>query len=170
MKTISLLTLALIVTLMASTASASNGFGYLAADNDYWGTQAGEVNVSKDGSNLIITFSTYSGWSITETHLHVATDFNDIPQTKKGNPKIGQFDHRAEHVYPGVTTDPYAIPLPTVWPDPDNKVLYIAAHAVVWTSEDGEFREETAWGSCHNPRYGGNFPGKSWATYMIYYP
>lgn len=161
MKKISLLTLALIVTLMASTASASNGFGYLYAGQD---TIVGTVTVSNDGTNLKVTFRTYSGWLMTEANLHVATDLEDIPKTKKGSPKIGKFDYKHEHGSADADQYTYIVALPAGSP------LYIAAHAVVQTGSGDDLIEETAWGWCDNPQFGGNFPGGSWATYMIYYP
>ncbi len=169
MKRISLLTLALIVTLMASTTSASNGFGFLCIDNNY-NERVGGVSVSNDGTNLTVEYyldvaAIADGWVITETNLHVATDPADFPQTKSGNPKIGSFDYGTEHD-PGVEEYPYTMPMPGGSP------LYIAAHAVVQQLDEfgNVVREETGWGWCTTPLYGGYFPGRSWATYMIYHP
>lgn len=106
----------------------------------------GEVKVVNDGEYLYVEFVTVDPWVLVETHVAVYTDFEDIPQTKKGNPKIGQFAYDIDSV----------IPLDCGW---DN--LYIAAHAVVEKIVDDEVvQSETAWGE------GPEFPGKSWAMYF----
>lgn len=108
----------------------------------------GEVKVANDGEYLYVEFVAVAPWVLVETHVAVYTDFADIPQTKKGNPKVGQFAYDINSV----------IPLDCSW---DN--LYIAAHAVVEKIVDGEVvQAETAWGE------GPEFPGKSWAMYFTF--
>ena len=87
---------------------------------------AGDVKVWNDDANLYVQYVTEGGWELVETHLHVATSLQDIPQTKKGNPIPGQFEYFMYHD-PPVTEYTYAIPL--TW-DPCTE-LCIAAHAVV---------------------------------------
>ena len=84
----------------------------------------GNVDVWNDGDYLYVQYVTSGGWCLTETHLHVATSMEAIPQ-RNGNPVPGQFDYKAEHDC--ITQYPYTIPLN--W-DPCTNV-YIAAHAVV---------------------------------------
>ena len=46
----------------------------------------GDVTVWNDGDYLYVTYVVNEpGWYLTETHLHVACDWEDIPQTKKNN-------------------------------------------------------------------------------------
>ena len=130
----------------------------------------GNVTVSIVDENISVTFTTTDGWLLNETHLHVANESEDIPQTKKNNPIPGQFDYSEEHVS-GVTEYTYVIPL-----DGFSGDVYIAAHAVVQKplldEESGEsildefgvpiFDEESAWGN-DNP-----FKGKNWAMYSTY--
>ncbi|MDY6833588.1 MAG: hypothetical protein SVY53_02160 [Chloroflexota bacterium] len=136
----------------------------------------GYVNVWDDGDNLYVKYLiTSPGWEIQETHLAVADGSKiggvpeAIPQTKKGNPKIGKFPyHKAFET--GITEYTYVIPLSDyAWPesssDPD-ACIYIAAHAVVINGCDND---ETAWG-WGEPCTGGEFPGRSWARYLKYYP
>jgi len=87
----------------------------------------GDVIVSNDGTNLYIKFQTIFGWSISTTHVHVATNLLGIPQ-KNGNPIPGQFIHKTDH-YPPVSEYEYTILLPD--PLPDTGILFIAAHADV---------------------------------------
>ncbi|KAF5424271.1 MAG: hypothetical protein C5S44_01935 [Candidatus Methanocomedens sp.] len=125
----------------------------------------GNVTVTNDGENISVTFTTTDGWCMTETHLHIANESEDgIPQTKKGNPRPGQFDYSEVHE-PSVTEYTYVIPLDGLSGD-----VYIAAHAVVRdegnpiVDDEGNltFFEESAWGN-DKP-----FKGKNWAMYSTY--
>jgi hypothetical protein len=87
---------------------------------------AGDVLVWNTGDFLYVNFTTADDWSLSETHLHVATSAGGIPQTKKGNPIPGRFDYKGEHD-PLVPWFEYKIP--NTWDVDDT--LYIAAHAVV---------------------------------------
>lgn len=106
----------------------------------------GEVKVANDGEYLYVEFVAFDPWVLIETHVAVYTNFEDIPLTKKGNPKIGQFAYDIDSL----------IPLDCNWDK-----LIIAAHAVVDKIVDGvTVQSETAWGE------GPEFPGKSWAMYF----
>ena len=119
---------------------------YLAHRNE-----VGSVFVWNDAENLYVTYSTAVG--MTETHLAVAIELEDIPQTRKGNPKVGRFPHKHEGLG-GAITDPYTIPL-----DGLSGEIIIAAHAVLVGGE-------TAWADCGGPD--AYFPGNNWATYFTY--
>jgi hypothetical protein len=54
---------------------------------------AGTVTVQAVGTALCVTFAATSDWAIEETHLAVATSLAGIPQTRKGNPRPGQFPY-----------------------------------------------------------------------------
>jgi hypothetical protein len=85
----------------------------------------GDVLVWNDGGYLYVKYIVDAEyWCLTETHLHVATSLEGIPQ-KKGNPPPGQFDYKSEH---DCVTD-YTYKIPLTW-DVDTQ-LFIAAHAVV---------------------------------------
>lgn len=94
---------------------------------------AGDVVVWNDSNTLYVKYVTADGWSLTETHLHVASSLGGIPQTKKGNPIPGKFDHNTEHA-PAVTDYLYTIDLDSNTGDK----LYIAAHAVVCREVEGD--------------------------------
>jgi hypothetical protein len=97
----------------------------------------GDVLVWNDADTLYVKFVS-TGDCLLETHVAVATDLADIPQTKKGNPIPGQFEYSDPH--PCVQDYRYEIPL--TWACED--VLYIAAHAAtgveesMWVFSDGD--------------------------------
>jgi hypothetical protein len=105
-----------------------------------------------DDDTLRVIYETDGNWKLIETHLIVAESLNDIPQTKSGNPKIGQFPYASEH-YPGVTHYTYYVDIDCEGP------FVIAAHAVVQCG----CQCETAWaqGPCYE-----EFPGNNWAVYF----
>ncbi len=125
------------------------------------------------GGELYVQYVIAEGWCLTETHLHVASSPDDIPQTEAkgkgknlgGNPIPGKFTYKYEYD-PCVTEVIYG-PLDTG--------LFIAAHAVVCIDDMCVPECETAWAgmsSCgSNVATGIDFPGKNWATYITYpYP
>ena len=97
---------------------------YLYAGQEY---RVGELIVWKDTTHLFVKYDLDDGYTMSESHLHVATSLEDIPQNG-GGPIPGQFDHKEDHD-PRVTEYTYQINWDDDW---DGKDLYIAAHAVVW--------------------------------------
>lgn len=124
---------------------------------------AGTVTVGNDQDNLYVMFTSANGWLLGQTHLHVADSLASIPQTKSGNPKVGNFAYQSTH-NPYVTSYTYAIPKSSLSLDANNSVV-IAAHAVV-VQVDGSgnvVANETGWAS------GNPFVSKgSWAMYLQY--
>ena len=132
--------------------------------SDWWWANkmlVGWVTVWNDGDYLYVKYETTGGWELTETHLAVADSFDDIPQTKKGNPKVGRFPYKMMHD-PSVTEYTYVIDL--TW-SADTELI-IAAHAVVELRSDGCVLQETAWADCGG--IDAQFPGNNWATYITY--
>ena len=119
----------------------------------------GWVMVWNDADNLYVRYYLYLDWELVKTDVHVATSLADIPQTKKGNPKVGHFDYSDSHAppVPGNTHYTYTIDLDD-WSV--GTTLYIAAHADVVSG----CSEETAWAGCGTF----TFPGRNWATYFTY--
>ncbi|MCD4815400.1 MAG: hypothetical protein K8R06_03245 [Methanosarcinales archaeon] len=124
----------------------------------------GVVEVTNDADNLYVTFSITEGdWEMTETHLDVKTDESLIPQTNKGNPKVGKFDYSNSTVH---TVHEYTIPIPDGCGVDDD--VTIAAHAAVQLFDgvvEGEkvYRYESAWGE------GVEFnDDRNWAMYFTY--
>ena len=52
---------------------------------------AGTVKVSYDDGELCVLYETEGDWKLVETHFVIAASPEEIPQTKKGNPKVGHF-------------------------------------------------------------------------------
>jgi hypothetical protein len=88
----------------------------------------GKVYISNNGTEITVRYEiTEAPWVITETHLHAAATVDGIPQTKKGNPVIGQFEYGEEFEFPYVTEWTEIVPIPAGAVD----TVYIAAHAAV---------------------------------------
>jgi hypothetical protein len=98
--------------------------------NEKSAMDVGQVEVWNDADYLYVKYVVdVEGWCLTETHLHVATSPEVIPQ-KNGNPIPGKFEDSSEYALDPCEQgpDPYMIPLDG-W-DVGTE-LYIAAHAVV---------------------------------------
>lgn len=146
------------ILLCSGMASVSAVYTELYAGRDQ--EIVGDVFVRRSGQFLSITFTTDSGWTMSETNLAVATSLEGIPQTKSGNPKIGRFPYKADHP-DGTETHTFVINLNDYYPNWgwSGNTLYFAAHAVVSHPDEGE---ETAWADT----WGQSFPGSSWALYF----
>jgi hypothetical protein len=111
---------------------------------------AGEVIITNDEDYLYVEIVLNEGWTLVESHVAVADSLDGIPQTKSGNPKVGNFPYDINSF----------IPLGDWECDTE---LYVAVHAVViGPNEYGEDEEQTAWGC------GYDFPGHNWATYSMH--
>jgi len=80
------------------------------------------------------------GWKITETHVEVAVDIEDIPQTKKSNPIPGHFED-VQYFNPGVETYRYCVSFEDITEEglAPGDPIQIAAHAVVTRPKAGEW-------------------------------
>ncbi|MBU0953235.1 MAG: hypothetical protein KKA90_02320 [Nanoarchaeota archaeon] len=119
----------------------------------------GVVTVTSDLDNVYVTYTTTGHWVMDEVHLQLGDELEDIPQTKKGNPKVGHFEFNVEFNTP-VTT--YSVTKPISELNLDDNDVVVAAHAVVTDTVTGQ--TETAWGDTQ----GLQFPGKNWAMYFVH--
>lgn len=157
---------------LAHTAADPQDNNFLAGSPHYYGegghpkfgpdwyydqlTNVGKTETWNDGKNLFIRIWV-GEWGLEETHVAVAKEFDDIPQTKKGNPKVGHFPFKHENLN-GISSKVYTIPLEDLDLNVDD-LVYIAVHAALSNGE-------TAWANC-----GGTtafFTGNNWATYYLY--
>jgi hypothetical protein len=125
----------------------------------------GIVNLSEicvdNQPTLKIIYEVDETWRITETHLEVANDPDELPQ-RNGNPIPGQFTYKDEwESYREQVT--YEVPLESC------NETFIAAHAVVVSPSSDDKKNvwdvsETAWAD------GEDFGGNNWATYFNYTP
>lgn len=114
------------------------------------GIIVGEVDVSYAGDCMLVEITTDAPWVLGDSHVAVADDCTNIPQTKKGNARVGKFPYSS-----GV-----CISLAEEDLDPGDTVC-IAAHAEV-TNPDILINEvlpleESAWGE------GDGLPGSDWS-------
>lgn len=129
--------------------------------------EAGAIaaDVLEDGSGgylLRVTYTTVDSWELTEAHLWVGTDRAEMPQTRTGNPKIGNFPYQSGDIR-GATTYSFYVPLPLSDAVCETAPDYlIAAHAALRKSNgDGTYQTETGWGDGERLVDNG-----SWATFF----
>lgn len=112
--------------------------------------------VTADGRSFSLIYEIEQpGWCLAEVHAHVADTIAGIPQTRRGNPKVGHFQYgeanvgcQGEYIVPGISLETVA------------GSFVVAAHANVERQEGDLVLYETAWAA------GTPFPGQNWATYM----
>jgi hypothetical protein len=167
MKSLSILLIAFILTLAPSIISANEvptnpTVAELIADGGSPETAVvvGEVVFWNNIEYVYVQYKvTEPSWCLTKTNLHVADEWEMVPQTKKNNPIPGKFDYQA--IYDCVQMSPVMM-IPR---DYDLCTeLVVAAHAQVEMTVNDTiepiFIRETAWAA------GKDFPGKNWATYF----
>jgi hypothetical protein len=119
-------------------------------------TDAGDICVAVEDANVLITYTTVDGWKLTETQLFVGSTQAEMPQTRQGNPKVGNFPYKSGNLN-GVTTYTFTIPLDSwlaMWGvNPSMTAceahnLFVAAHAAVRKDTgSGTYQTETGWGA-----------------------
>ncbi len=172
-----------LVTLLAAAAIAAIGFAApasadhlvvdLTADNGdgLGGILVGTVTVHDAGGTITVTYDRINPWLIVETHTHLdlSADCSGVPQTGKGNPKVGKFADQTPFTLPGTTSEVATF---TDTFDPGTTVC-IAAHAVVYddtgiltAEEKFDLTEETAWGDGDDGTQFAN--DRNWATFFTF--
>ncbi|MBW2965108.1 hypothetical protein KY363_06635 [Candidatus Woesearchaeota archaeon] len=117
--------LGIVMVLIMAIGVSADSFTLWAGQN----IDSGEVEVWNDGTTLFVKFTTHDGWELSQTHVDVASDLSGIPQTKSGNPKVGNFAYSMTHD-PTVAEYTYEIDLASEGFAPGDDIV-IAAHAVV---------------------------------------
>lgn len=74
--------------------SEDSGVSLLAGQN----IDAGIVSFNDLGTEIEVIYTTKDGWSLQEVHFWIGTSFSELPQTRQGNPKIGQFPYSAGNI------------------------------------------------------------------------
>jgi len=117
----------------------------------------GKVCIDDTGDKTSIKYKMMDGWELTEAHLWIGETLEDMPRTRKGNPKIGHFPYHSG-VIAGRTSYTFYNDIALC-----NQTIYMAAHAAVRRdSGNGSYQTESAWGS--GPRI---VDKGNWATYFI---
>lgn len=111
-------------------------------------TNAGEVCITDQDTNadgspdqLLVTYTTQNGWSLSDVHFWVGSTLASMPQTNTGSPKLGNFPYKAS----GINSTTYTITIPFSsigYSCPTASKYYFVAHAVVKKST----QTETAYG------------------------
>ncbi|MGX9726746.1 MAG: hypothetical protein ACTFAK_05340 [Candidatus Electronema sp. VV] len=108
--------------------------------------EAGQVCLEVSGENLLVTYEMQDGWELIEAHLWAGLTLASMPQSKTGNPKIGNFPYKAEGIT-GADSHTFTVPL-TVFGgvEPCDVTGLLAAHAAVRKANgDGTYQTETGW-------------------------
>ncbi|WP_161470997.1 LVIVD repeat-containing protein [Tropicimonas marinistellae] len=134
----------------------------------------GDVVFSNTVDGLRITLTGQDDWTITEAKLHLGDvdtatrDVSGFPVNRGGNPKVGQFDYRADAVGDEIVFDFTLAELDAADTD-DDGIIAVATHAElegVWQNCQGGLSivEAGAWGGCEGMDL--DFGGKSTAMVM----
>jgi hypothetical protein len=116
----------------------------------------GTVCIDDIGDQISITYTVTDGWELTEAHLWIGETLEDMPKTRKGNPKVGHFPYHSGDIA-GETSYSFYDDISLC-----NQTAYMAAHAAVRRNNgDGAYQTESAWGS--GPRI---IEKGNWATYF----
>jgi hypothetical protein len=125
--------------------------------------EVGSVSLSIEGTDLHVTYTMAGGWELTETHLWIGESLAGMPQTKAGNPTIGNFPWKSGDIT-DATTYTFVVPIGSFTSAPCNTMFYAAAHASVRKDTGGgSYQTETAWAGS-DPLVGQG----SWATYFTF--
>lgn len=115
-------------------------------------TDAGNVCVEVSDDVMVVVYTVTGGWELTEAHFWVGGDLADMPQTKKGNPKIGHFPYHSGDIT-GQQVYVFYIPLTDVGGDNYydtlcDETFLAAAHAALrFQDSSGTYYTESAWAS-----------------------
>jgi hypothetical protein len=127
-----------------------------------------EIIDNGDTEEMCVTYTTTDGWVLIETQAWAGEDLADMPQNRKGNPKVGNFPYHSGDIT-GQTSYSFCIDLNQYGTeggvvDLCGMMLYAATHAVVGRDADGDGvyeDQETAWGDGDRMVDRGN-----WSTYF----
>jgi hypothetical protein len=129
------------------------------------GTVCVEVLDTGPDEYLLVTYTTTGGWELVEAHLWVGDDYLDMPQNRKGNPKIGNFPHQSGDIT-GQTSHTFTVDLAAFGGEDGlcGGALLAAAHAALRKEDSpgsGIYQTETGWGDGDRMVERGN-----WATFF----
>lgn len=129
----------------------------------------GTVSVSVNGDNLDVVYETTNAWELMEAHLWIGSDLADMPQTRKGNPVIGNFPSHSGDIS-GQTSYTFSISLADIGfvqngdGSCEVQTFFAAAHAALRKANgDGTYQTETGWANGERIVEKGN-----WATYFSF--
>jgi hypothetical protein len=117
-----------------------------------------EIDTNADGINDAVsaTYTLTGGWQLNEIHFWIGSSLLAMPQTKTGNPQVGQFPYSPADAS-GKSSYTITIPFSSINYTSCQASYVIAAHASVHLGT----RTETAWAAGTQMNVKG-----SWATYF----
>ncbi len=121
----------------------------------------GDLIVWEDADYLYIKYDVKEGIMLKEAHVYVGC-IDEMPSTRKGTPKIGNFPYHTEDLDNGLLMIPLA-DIANICKD-ENGCIPIAAHAVVAKKMRRYYWEQTAWST------GTEFQCRRWGWYSTYCP
>ncbi len=130
------------------------------------------VTLEDDGmgsQNLVVTYVTTGGWELLETHLWIGQYLSDMPQTRKGNPKVGHFPYTSGDLSgTPATTYAFIVPIADLGGESGlcDQTWLFAAHAALGLPDgSGGYQQmESGWANGERMVSRGN-----WATYFALY-
>lgn len=109
---------------------------------------AGQIclEVDKTQENLLVSYEMEDGWQLVEAHLWAGLNLADMPQTKNGSPRIGNFPYVSGSI-PGAEGHTFTVPLSAFGPEqPCDVTGLLAAHAALRKDlGGGTYQTETGW-------------------------
>ena len=123
----------------------------------------GKIVISKDASNLYITYITKDGWHLQEVHAKIANADTYIP---KSNQDLAPGLFPYSQVFIGAACSlptRYTIIIPLSSVDCDNAIIYAHAAVVKCNDDCQVIQSETAWGGTIVPPS----KGLKWYGYII---
>jgi hypothetical protein len=107
------------------------------------------ITVDNSNSNVIVTYTTFNGWQLVETHLWGDDNQSTLPTNKGGNPVPGQFPYASGNIT-GATEWTCTIPFSVFGLDADATECsvdgYFAAHAALQHVTNGVVdNTQTGW-------------------------
>lgn len=122
---------------------------------------AGVVTVETRDAMLCVGYEASRDWSLSETHIHVASALSGVPRAPSGSPVVGRFADAQQH---GSALAAYerCFVLADLGYEAGEEIL-VAAHAKMSGTANGRILpEESGWGQ------GEPFPGGDVAEYIRY--
>ncbi len=122
---------------------------------------AGLAYLRVETGNLVLAFHAEEEWELMTIQLWAGTDKAAMPQTKKGNPKVGKFPYKIRDLN-GADMCEVWVPLDTIGVTElvDDTTCFIAAHAVMRKElKNGRYEYQGAWGDGERM-----VPRGNWAT------
>lgn len=108
-----------------------------------------DIDTNGDGQDdvLKVTYELKNNWELVNIHFWIGTALGDMPQTKTGSPKLGNFPYNFD-ITGNQSTYTFEIPFNVIGFSCGSEGVYmVAAHASIRLPlGGGSYQNETAWG------------------------